>query len=91
MHQEWFEKLAKKLQIKQLTQTAEKVEIILPPELSNRLNGEKLFLQTYNINPKFKMKYQMKRIVISLAIKKENRHYIYDLVKLLKMISDHLE
>ena len=90
MHEEWFEKLANKLQIKQVTQNNTQVEIVLPVELSSQLNGEKLFIQTYNINPKFRLKYQMKRISITLLIKDSEKHYIYDLVKLLTIIDEQI-
>jgi transcription-repair coupling factor (superfamily II helicase) len=39
MYQEWFEKLANKLKIKQVTQTDERIEIILPQEVSCEING----------------------------------------------------
>jgi len=90
MYQEWFENLASKLGIKQVTQGDDWIEIVLPVDLSSKLNGEKLFLQTYNINPKFRLKYQMKRIIITLPIGSKTSHYIYDLVELLKRINEQL-
>jgi len=90
MYQEWFEKLANKLEIKQVTQTEERIEIILPIEISNQLNGEKLFMQVLSINPKFRLKYQMKRIHIILNMKDSKEHYIYDLVDLLKVINEQI-
>lgn len=91
MYEEWFEKMTQKLKINKLTQTREKIEIFLPPELSSKINGEKLFLQTYNINENFKLKYQMKSIIISLKITDSKKHFIYDLVKLLLAIESHIE
>ena len=37
------------------------VEIEFPEEISNKLDGEKLFLEIYTINSKFKMKYFNKK------------------------------
>jgi hypothetical protein len=47
-------------------------------------------METYNINPKFRIKYQMNRIHVSLAIREAKKHYIYDLVELLKKVNEHL-
>ena len=90
MYQEWFEKLTQKVGIKQVNQNKEQIEIILPPELSDKIDGEKLFLQLYNIYSKFKIKYQMKRIIITLPIRTLEKHYIYYLVDLLKAIELHI-
>ena len=85
------EKLIKKHKITQIYQNKDKIELFLPVELSNKINGEKLFLQTYNINPNFKLKYQMKKISISLLINTKKRHYIYDFIELLKIIEEQIE
>ncbi|MDD2505381.1 MAG: hypothetical protein PHF21_03830, partial [Bacilli bacterium] len=86
MHEEWLEKIIQKLKIKQINQNSHNIEIILPPELSDKLDGERLFLEVYNITPKFRLKYYLKRIIISLPKKDLEKHYIYYLVDLLNMI-----
>lgn len=86
MHQEWFEKLAIKLEIKRVKQTDTLVELELPEELSNKIAGDKLFLVAYNINPKFRLSYRMKRIFITLPIVNIEKHFIYYEVKLLNEI-----
>jgi transcription-repair coupling factor (superfamily II helicase) len=91
MYEEWFEKLADKLQIKNVMQVDNRIEIQLPENISSTINGEKLFLEMYNINPKFKIKYQFKRITISLNLKDANKHYIFDLVNLFQKIVDDME
>lgn len=45
MHEEWFEKQAKSLNIKETKQTKNYVEIVLPQYLSKQIDGEKLFLR----------------------------------------------
>ena len=86
MHEEWFEKLAQKLKITRVRQTDTLVEIELPIELSNKIDGEKLFLVVYSINPKFRLSYKMKRIFITLPIVSLEKHFIYYEVKLLNEI-----
>ena len=86
MYEEWFEKLAKKLNIKRIKQTETLIEIELSEEVSNKIEGDKLFLIAYNINPKFKLSYKMKRIFIALPKINIDKHFIYYEVKLLDEI-----
>ena len=55
-------------------------------ELSNKVAGDKLFLVAYNINPKFRLSYRMKRIYINLSLLGLDRHFVYYIVDLLKEI-----
>ena len=91
MYEEWFEKLAYKLGIKHLVQTKDFVEITLPVELSNKIDGEKLFIKLYNINQKFKIKYISKRIIINLPIKNLEKHYLHYLLQLLQELETYTE
>jgi len=90
MYEEWFEKLANTLNIKRVTQTKNFVEIELPEELSNNLKADKLFLESYNINPNLKFKYQDKRIKISLMIKTNDKHFLYTFVPVLELIKSYI-
>ena len=89
MYEEWFEKLANTLNITRVTQTKNYIEIELPEEISNNIKADKLFLESYNINPNFKFKYQNKRIKISLMLKKDDKHFLYSLVPLLELIKSY--
>ena len=90
MYEEWFEKLAQDLNITRVTQTNSYIEIELPEEISNNIKADKLFLESYNINPNLKFKYQNKRIKISLLIKKNDKHFIYTFVPLLELIKSYI-
>lgn len=90
MYEEWFEKLASSLNIKRVTQTRNFVELELPEELSNQLKADKLFLESYNINPNLKFRYQNKKIKISLLIKKDAKHFLYTFVPLLELIKTYI-
>ena len=91
MYEEWFEKLALKLQIKDVRQTERSLTIYLPEEISSKIKGDKLFLEAYNINPKFQLKYENRKISISLNIFNLKKHFIYDVVLLLQKIVFDLE
>ena len=86
MYEEWFEKLASKLHINRVEKRDTLITLELPQDISDMVDGEKLFLITYNINPKFKLKYQNKRIYISLPTIGLDKHFIYYEVKLLDEI-----
>ncbi len=92
MYQEWFEKLAKKLNIIKVVQTNKDIEITFAPIISSRIDGEKLFMAAYNISNMFQFKYKKDRLSIKLNINKLKKHYIYYVTELLqsmiKMISN---
>ena len=91
MYEEWFEKLAERLKITDVKQTDRFISISLPPDISSKVKGDKLFLETYNINPKFQLKYENHKIVISLNLLGLKHHFIYDVVRLIQLIATDLE
>jgi transcription-repair coupling factor (superfamily II helicase) len=91
MYEEWFEKLAIKLNITKVIQTKTYVEIYLPSDTSAQINGEKLFLKIYNINPKFSLRYFSKEIIIKIPTINLEKHYLYYLVELLEEILNDIE
>ena len=86
MYEEWFEKLAKKLNIVNVRQDKRSITLELPEEISNTIKGDKLFLEAYSITPKFQFKYFNKRIIIILPINQLEKHFIYYIVELLNKI-----
>ena len=81
-----FEKLARLLNIIRVKQTESLIELELGEDVSNKIEGDKLFLIAYNINPKFRLAYKMKKIYISLPKVNLDKHFIYYEVKLLDEI-----
>ena len=86
MHEEWFEKQAKCLDITQIKQTKTYVEIVLPQYLSKEIDGEKLFFDAYEISKYFRFSYTNKQIHIILDTIKLNKHFVYYLNDLLDLI-----
>lgn len=86
MYEEWFEKLADKLKIKQVNYQRNSIEIILPEEISNQISGDKLFLVMMSIHPKYRICYKMKQIHIELPLLSLEKHFIYYEVRLLQEI-----
>ncbi len=88
MYEEWFEKLAKGLGIDKVTQERNSIQFSLPVAISNKVNGEKLFLKAYNLCPKFQLKYASKRISITLPTNKLEKHFLIYLIPLLEEIKE---
>lgn len=88
MHEEWFSELANQLNIKRVKQTETLLELELPVDISDKIQGDKLFLIAYNINPKFRLSYRMKKIYVSLSLVNLEKHFVYYLVPLLDEIKN---
>ena len=86
MYEEWFEKLAKKYNIKQVIQTDRSIEITLPEEVSSNIKGDKLLIEAMNLSRSFNIKYINKRISILLYTKDLPKHFIFYIVTLLEKI-----
>lgn len=86
MYEECFEKIAQKYNITQVIQTDRLVEITLPEDLSNNIKGDKLLIEAMSLTKYFNIKYNNKKITITLYIKQLDRHFIYYIVTLLEHI-----
>lgn len=84
MYEEWFEKLALKYNITNVVQTDRLVEVTLPEEISAGIKGDKLLFDAMNLSKSFNIKYQNKKIIITLYIKNLEKHFIFYLVSLLE-------
>ena len=91
MYEEWFEKLANRLNITKVVQNNRLIQFWLSEKTSTKIKGDKLFLEAYSINPKFQIKYENKQISILLPILYQEKHFIYDVVALVQKICDDLE
>ena len=55
MYEEWFEKLASKLEIKKVKQTKTFVDLELSENVSKMINGEDLFMMSYEVSKNFRL------------------------------------
>ena len=86
MYEEWFEKQAQTLGINTVRQSDREIEIELPVEISDKIEGDKLFVKAYNINPRFRLKYQHNQVVIALTLLNQKDHFLYYIVPLMEEI-----
>ena len=86
MHEEWFEKLAKKLDIIQVQQTRNSVSLIFSQEMSERIDGEQLFLDACQISRMFRFQFKNKNLIVVLDTIKLEKHYLFCLLSLMNKI-----
>lgn len=85
------ENLLETLKIKNIIQLQNRVTLVLPEEISDQIDGEKLFIQTYSIYPKFEISYKNKEIRISLQTSNLKKNYIYYIYELLNAICEQIK
>ncbi len=90
MYQEWFEKLANRLNIKNIKQMKNFIEVTLDPNLTKKINGEYLFIEINKISRMFRLSLKNKRLVIILDTVKLEKHFIYYLIELIKIIEQSI-
>ena len=86
MYEEWFEKIAKSLNITEVIDDEKQVDITLPKELSDQIKGDELFLEAYNICRHFKLNYRHGCIHLILDKNKLEKHYLMYLIGILLKI-----
>ena len=86
MYEEWFEKQAKSVGIERVIQNKNSIELVFSEEISSKINGEKIFVDAFNISRMFRFQMKNKRLIIILDIIKLEEHYIYLLTKLLDKV-----
>ena len=86
MHEEWFENLAKKLQIKQVRQTRNSIELSFPSSVVNKMDMEEVFMDAFQVSPMFRFISKGEKLIIVLDIIKLEKHPIYYLVELCNKI-----
>lgn len=90
MYSEWFEKLCEQLNINKLIQTKTKIELIIPKNMVEILEIDKLFIESYNIYKYIKFNNYLGNLHIIFDIVNLNKHYIYYLVELLELVKSQL-
>ena len=90
MIQKCVEKELKKLNIKNIIKSTNKITISLPKEISDKIDGERLFLQVYNISHKFELGYKNNEIKISIISNNLPKHYLYYIFDLINVINEQI-
>ncbi|MBR3362952.1 MAG: transcription-repair coupling factor [Bacilli bacterium] len=91
MYEEWFEKLANKIGIKNIKQTKNFVQIELDENITNKIDGENLFYETSKLSRMFRFSMKQKKLIITLDIIKLDKHFIYYLIDFIKIVEKSLK
>ena len=86
MYEEWFEKLAKELEVEKVNSTRNSIEIMFSKEITKKIDGEKLFTDAFQVSSMFRFKMLHEKLIIILDTVKLEKHYIYYLVELLSKV-----
>ena len=86
MYEEWFEKLAQKLNIKKVRQTKNSIEIYLPEEIYKKVGSENIFMDAFYVTNMFRFITRNNDLIIVLDIVKLEKHPVYYFVELLEKI-----
>ena len=86
MYEQLFENQAKNFEIEKIRQTNNFIEITLSENYSNKLNGEQLFMELTELTRMYRLKFQFKKLIMTLDIVKLDKHYIFYLLDLLKIL-----
>ena len=88
MYEEWFEKLAKSLDVQSVIDDEKGVSVQLSQDISAKLKGDDLFLEVYHINDNFKLNYKNNCIYVILEKKNLKKHYLMYLIAVLIKIKE---
>lgn len=91
MYEEWFEKLAHKLHIKEVKQTQNFIEVILDKETTSKLDGEYLFMELNQISRMFRFSMKFGCLSIILDTVKLEKHSVYYLIELMEVLEKALK
>ena len=76
MYEEWFEKMAKKLEIEKSIQNNLLIDLTMSENMSKKIDGEKLFYMAYEVSHNFKLDFKDNKIHIILNLKGLEKHFV---------------
>ena len=88
MYEELFEKLAKDIGVESIRQTKTFIEVTLSKELTNNIDGQKLFLDLSRLSRMFRFKMHLDKLVVTLDTVKLDRHYVYYLIDFMEILKN---
>lgn len=86
MLEEWFEHLAKRLNLDKVHQTKNSVELIFSKEIIQNIMVDDLFTESFKISNMFRFQKRGENLVIILDTIKLEKHFLYYLTSLLELI-----
>ena len=66
------------------------VDLELSEEISKKIQGEELFMMSYEVSPHFKLSFRDNKIHIILELINLNKHFLLYIIELLSKLIDKL-
>ncbi len=86
MYEELFEHEMSNLNVKKVQQTKNFISITFNKELSNKIDGEKLFLDVISLTRKFRFSMKNNELTITLDTVNLDKHFIYYLIDMIDIL-----
>ena len=86
MYEEWFEKLAKSLDINEVLDDKNCISLRLSSHVSAQIKGEELFMVSYKVSKNFRLSYKNESIYLILDKNNLDKHYLVYLIEILLKI-----
>lgn len=91
MYEELFEKYAEKLHITRVRQTPNFIEVYIPRDLTNKIDGQKLFMETTRLSRMFRFSQKLEQLIVTLDIVKLDKHFIYYMIDFLDILRSSIK
>lgn len=88
MYEEWLEKLANSLNIRNFRQSKNFIEIIIQKNILEEIDSKELFFGVSDISRKFRMSMRGNNLIITLDTINLDRHFVFYLIDLLLLIKN---
>ena len=90
MYEELFEKKANELKINKIIQTKNFIEVYIPKEITDVIDGSRLFVEISKVSRMFRFSMRNKQLIIILDTVKLDKHFIFYLNDLLDIIKKNI-
>ena len=90
MYEELFEKKANELKVNKIIQTKNFIEVYIPKEITDVIDGSRLFVEISKISRMFRFSMRNKQLIIILDTVKLDKHFIFYLNDLLDIIKKNI-
>ena len=90
MYSEWFEKLANNI-VDKIKVNRNSVDVIFNKDITNKIDGRELFMEVNKLSRMFRFSMKDNSLVITLDTIKLDKHYIYYLIDLVKLVKKSIK
>lgn len=91
MYEELFEKQIKELNVKSVNQTKNFIAMTFNKGLSNKIDGENLFMDVLSLSRKFRFSMKNDELTITFDTVGLDKHFIYYLIDLIKIVKKDMK